>query len=391
MDRGSSGPDLQSQQVDPQTIGPTQADLDQIARDRDSLRDQVRARDVEILSAQQTLQLLRSDLAAHRAESASDKSRLQTLEGDIVRARQDVEVSRKAYADRERRTLSRDLGKVVRECDALCHEYTAAFQRFTSISATIEAPPPQTNLRLDPGFDTDQPAGGIARSLPKKLRAAGIKTLMRPDPNGLAADPSHLSRRGLKRSDPFPSREDESMEEEDESEFELGEGSTGGESPSPDQASPPPSKDVIEVGSASDDEEEEEEENDDLYEAQTLMAISQSRSEARRRDHASPLRQTAGGSGGSPGGSAGSNSDTGSGDPSNGFGPTGGPGPANPPMGASPVGSPSYLRTLSLRAVAYRVMVAADIDPWIESRLVNQDLIAMSVSFLFPMLPFRPD
>ncbi|POM76002.1 Hypothetical protein PHPALM_6809, partial [Phytophthora palmivora] len=115
---------------------------------------------------------------------------------------------------------------------------------------------------------------------------------------------------------------------------------------------------AIEVGSASDDEEEEEEEENaevagDLYEAQTLMAISQSRSEARRRDHASPQRQSAGGYGGSPGGSDGSSSDMGSGDQGDGNNPT-------------------------------------DIDPWIESRLANQTLIAMSVNCLFPILPFRP-
>ncbi|POM71994.1 Hypothetical protein PHPALM_11371 [Phytophthora palmivora] len=36
-------------------------------------------------------------------------------------------------------------------------------------------------------------------------------------------------------------------------------------------------------------------------------------------------------------------------------------------------------------------MVAADIDPSIESRLANQTLIVMTVNFLFPTLPFRPD
>ncbi|POM64920.1 Hypothetical protein PHPALM_19483, partial [Phytophthora palmivora] len=149
------------------------------------------------------------------------------------------------------------------------------------------------------------------------------------------------------------------MEEEDESEFDLGE--------------------VIEVGSGSDEEEEEEEENaevaDDLYEAQTLMAISQSRSEARRRDHASPQRRSVGGSGGSPGGS----------------------GPANPPPGRQPpritfvpqVPFPED-RCIPGRRIV-RVMAAADIDPWIESRLANQTLIAMTVNFLFPILPFRPD
>ncbi|POM75091.1 Hypothetical protein PHPALM_7852 [Phytophthora palmivora] len=43
-----------------------------------------------------------SDLAAHQARSASDTARLQTLEGDLTRARHDVEVAQKAYADRER-------------------------------------------------------------------------------------------------------------------------------------------------------------------------------------------------------------------------------------------------------------------------------------------------
>ncbi|POM67599.1 Myosin heavy chain, striated muscle, partial [Phytophthora palmivora] len=378
-DRGSSEPDCQSRHADPLPTGPTQADLDQIVRERNSLQDQIRARDAEILSAQRTLGLLllQSDLAAHRARSASDTTRLQTLEGDLTRARHDVEVAQKAYADRERtitenqaqiRTLSRDLGKVVRERDALRHEYTAAFRRLTSISTTIGAPPPQTQLRLDPGSYTDQPAGGIPRSLSAETSGSEDQ----------GADASDLSL-----------AEDESMDEEDESEFDLGGGSTGGRSPSPDQASTPPSKDVgpgrssgevIEVGSGSDEEEEEEEEEnakvaDDLYEAQTLMAISQSRSEARRRDHASPQRRPAGGSGGSPGGS----------------------GPANPPPGRQPpritfvpqVPFPEG-RCVPGRRIA-RTMAAADIDPWIESQLVNQTLITMTVNFLFPILPFRSD
>ncbi|POM77603.1 Hypothetical protein PHPALM_4990 [Phytophthora palmivora] len=179
------------------------------------------------------------------------------------------------------------------------------------------------------------------------------------------------------------------MDEEDQSEFDLGGGSTGGRSPSPDQASTPPSKDVdssqpsgevIEVGPGSDGEEEEEEEenaevDDDLYEAQTLMAISQSRSGARRQDHASPQRQSPGGSGGSPGGS----------------------GPANPPPGRQTpritfvpqVPFPEG-RCIPGRRIA-RVIAAANVDPWIESRLVNRTLIAMTVNFLFPILPFWPD
>ncbi|POM70328.1 Hypothetical protein PHPALM_13247, partial [Phytophthora palmivora] len=62
------------------------------------------------------------------------------------------------------------------------------------------------------------------------------------------------------------------MDEEDESEFDLGGGSAEGRSPSPDQASTPPSKDVersrssggevIEVGSGSEEAEEGEEEED---------------------------------------------------------------------------------------------------------------------------------
>ncbi|POM77538.1 Myosin heavy chain [Phytophthora palmivora] len=378
-----------SQRADLPLTGPTQADLDQIVRERDSLQDQIRARDAEILSAQRTLGLLQSDLAAHRARSASDKVRVQTLEGDVTHARHDVEVVQKAYADRERtitenqaqiRTLSRDLGKVVRERDALRHEYTAAFQRLTSISATIGAPPPQTQLRLDPGSDTDQPAGGIPRS--PSAETSGSEDQ--------GADASGSKRSRSRSSSPSPSRpqkkrsvpveaEDESMEEEDESEFDLGGGSTGGGSPSPDQGASPSSKDaesrkstgeVIEVGSASDEEEEEEEENaevaDDLYEAQTLMAISQSRSEARRRDHASPQRRSVGGSGGSPDGS---DSDTGSGGQSNGAGPTGGSGPASPPSGRQPrritfvpqVPFPEDRCVPGRRIV--RAMAAADIDP----------------------------
>ncbi|POM73484.1 Myosin heavy chain, striated muscle [Phytophthora palmivora] len=397
--------------------GPTKADLYQIVRERDSLQDQIRAQDAEILSAQRTLGLLQSDLAAHRARSASDKAQLQTLEGDITRARHDVEVAQKAYADRERtitenqaqiRTLSRDLGKVVHERDALRHEYTAAFQRLTSISATIGAPPPQTQLRLDPGSDTDQPAGGIPRSPSAETSGSedqDVDTSKSKRSRSRSSSPSP-SRPQKKRSVPLEA-DGESMDEEDESEFDLGGGSAGGRSPSPDQASTPPSKDgepsqssgeVIEVGSGSDEEEEENAEvADDLYEAQTLMAISQSRSEARRRDHASPQRRSAGGSGGSPGGSDGSNSDTGSRGQGNGFGPTGGSGPTNPPPGRQ---SPRITfvpqvpfpegRCIPGRRIV-RVMAAADIDPWIESRLANQILIAMTVNFLFPILPFRPD
>ncbi|POM78103.1 Hypothetical protein PHPALM_4412 [Phytophthora palmivora] len=397
-DRGSSGLDPQSRPADLPPTGPTQADLDQIVRERDSLQDQIRARDVEILSAQRTLGLLQSDLAAHRARSASDTTRLQTLEGDLTRARHDVEVAQKAYADRERtitenqaqiRTLSQDLGKVVRERDALRHEYTAAFQRLTSISATIGAPPPQTQLRLDPGSDTDQPAGGIPRSPSAETSGSEnqyVDTSKSKRSRSRSNSPSP-SRPQKKRSVPLEA-DDGSMNEEDESEFDLGGGIRW-------------RKIVIEVGSASDEEEEEEEENaevaDDLYEAQTLMTISQSRSEARRRDHASPQRRSAGGSGGSPDGSNGSDSDTGSGGQGNGAGPTGVAGPASPPSGRQPrritfvpqVPFPED-RCIPGRRIA-RAMAAADIDPWIESRLANQTLITMTVNFLFPILPFRPE
>ncbi|POM67686.1 Hypothetical protein PHPALM_16268 [Phytophthora palmivora] len=316
-DRGSSDPDPQSRQAYPLSTGPTQADLDQIVRERNSLQDQIRARDAEILSAQRTLGLLQSDLAAHRARSASDTTRLQTLEGDLTHP-------------------------------------------------------------IASGSDTDQPAGGIPRS-------PSAETSGSEDQD---ADASGSKRSRSRSSSPSPSRpqkkrsvpveaKDESMEEEGESEFDLGE--------------------VIEVGSGSDEEEEEEEENaevaDDLYEAQTLIAISQSRSEARRRDHGRSI----GGSGGSPGGSDGSDSDTGSGGQGNGSGPTGGSGPANPPPGRQPPRITSVPqvpfpegRCIPGRRIV-RVMAAADIDPWIESRLANQTLIAMTVNFLFPILPFRPD
>ncbi|POM73532.1 Hypothetical protein PHPALM_9612 [Phytophthora palmivora] len=159
-------------------------------------------------------------------------------------------------------------------------------------------------------------------------------------------------------------------------------GSVGGGSPSPDQTSTPSSKEVepsrssgevIEVGSGSDEEEEEEEENaevaDDLYEAHTLMAISQSRSEARRRDHASPQRRSAGGS---PGGSDGSNSDAGSGDQGNGSDPQADLARPIRLLGASSPESPSSPRSHSLR-------------------LANQTLITMTMNFLFPILPFRSE
>ncbi|POM81865.1 Histone methylation protein [Phytophthora palmivora] len=134
-----------------------------------------------------------------------------------------------------------------------------------------------------------------------------------------------------------------------------------------------------------------------LCKAQTLMAISQSRYEGRRRDHAPPQHHLAGESGGSPDGSNGSNSDTGSGDQGNGSGPTGGSGPANPPNGRQPpritfvpqVPFPEG-RCVPGRRIA-RVMAAADIDPWIESRLENQTVITISVNFLFPIQPFQPD
>ncbi|POM65249.1 Hypothetical protein PHPALM_19065, partial [Phytophthora palmivora] len=54
-DRGSSGPDPQSRSADLPHTGPTQADLDQIVQERDSLQSQIHARDAEILAAQRTL------------------------------------------------------------------------------------------------------------------------------------------------------------------------------------------------------------------------------------------------------------------------------------------------------------------------------------------------
>ncbi|KAG6606490.1 uncharacterized protein IUM83_14430 [Phytophthora cinnamomi] len=154
-------------------------------------------------------------------------------------------------------------------------------------------------------------------------------------------------------------------------------------------------EDTSDTGGTNDDEEEDEETaqiTNELLEAQTLQAMAQSRSAERRRQHASPrCGPVIGGSGGSPDDDPdddevpGANPDP---DPR-------GPNPA-PASRRRPARNPlapvapfrSEAQCIPGRAQP-RILIQADVDPWISDELDNKTLAAMRIQALFPVLPIQ--
>ncbi|KAE8970173.1 hypothetical protein PR001_g27287 [Phytophthora rubi] len=157
-----------------------------------------------------------------------------------------------------------------------------------------------------------------------------------------------------------------------------------------------------EAGSGSDEEEDEDaaEVADDLLEAQTLQALAQSRSAERWRRQASPRRgPRVAGSGASPDGSDGSDSDAGSAPRSASNADSSGGAPASPRR--QPAGSPTPdpMRPVAPfgpeelcipgRAQA-RAMIQREVDPWLADQIADTAMITMLINVLFPVLPTRP-
>lgn len=152
------------------------------------------------------------------------------------------------------------------------------------------------------------------------------------------------------------------------------------------------------------DEEEDEEMANELFEAQTLEGLSQSRSEERRRQHASPHRSlTASGAGEPPDGDDGSDPHD---DPY--------PVPQRDPdpiqqrdpdphsRRSDPAGQPPALDPLAPVATFApsadcipgserpHVLVPADCNPWLVEELNDVAMVSMLIDVLFSILPTAP-
>ncbi|KAG6578199.1 uncharacterized protein IUM83_16470 [Phytophthora cinnamomi] len=154
-------------------------------------------------------------------------------------------------------------------------------------------------------------------------------------------------------------------------------------------------EDTSGTGGTNDDEEEDEETaqiTNELLEAQTLQAMAQSRSAERRRQHASPRRgPVIGGSGGSPDDDPDDDEVPGTNPDPDPRGPN--PAPANrrrparnPLAPVAPFGSEA--QCIPGRAQP-RILIQADVDPWISEELDNKTLAAMRIQALFPVLPIQ--
>ncbi|KAG3066719.1 hypothetical protein PI124_g21011 [Phytophthora idaei] len=153
--------------------------------------------------------------------------------------------------------------------------------------------------------------------------------------------------------------------------------------------------------SPSDSEADEEPEDDvepkiadELLEEDTLRALSQSRSEARRLSHASHKSRLSSGSGPSP------DSPSGSHDGSSGAGGSGGSGPPDP--GSRPSAPPQIATSAHLLPQAPfgpddacipgrsrpRPLVASEPEPWAVSKLNRVPIASMKIVLIFPDLPF---
>ncbi|OWZ13695.1 hypothetical protein PHMEG_00012922 [Phytophthora megakarya] len=128
-----------------------------------------------------------------------------------------------------------------------------------------------------------------------------------------------------------------------------------------------------------------------MLQTQTLMALSRSRSEQRRRDHAAPHRTGAGGAG-----------DPGSGGDSDGEGSSSSSGGGGGGSPVDPAAMPLVSTMLPRRHFApdhvcipgrqqTRQYNIADVDPWVIQRIDTLTIMTMTLEALSRALPFRPD
>ncbi|OWZ05120.1 hypothetical protein PHMEG_00022848 [Phytophthora megakarya] len=130
---------------------------------------------------------------------------------------------------------------------------------------------------------------------------------------------------------------------------------------------------------------------DDMFQAQTHMALSRSRSDQRRHDHAAPHRAGAGGAE-----DPGSGDDSDGGDWSNGSGGGGGGSPVD--QAEMPLPSTMLLRRLFAadhecipgrqQSRQYNIV---DVDPWVIQKINTLTIMTMTLEVLSRALPFRPE
>ncbi|KAE8882669.1 hypothetical protein PF007_g9011 [Phytophthora fragariae] len=264
---------------------------------------------------------------------------------------------------------------------------------------------PQGRTPPEPDAATSPPRSKRSRSLPASPDSSPAPptkrrvTPLSPDGNDnrgpkSSAEGSGSSPVDLTQDDGHVADGDRGMSDASDADSDAGSGSQGSAGSGGEKDS----------GAKSSSEEEEGEDTaevaDDLLEAQTFQALAPSRSAERRRRQASPRGgPKIAGSGASPDGSEGSDSDASPAPRSApNAGSSGGP-PASPrrqPAGSStpdpikpkaPFGREEIC--IPGRAQA-RVMIQREVDPWLADQISDMAMVTMLISALFLVLPTRP-
>ncbi|EGZ18318.1 hypothetical protein PHYSODRAFT_332140 [Phytophthora sojae] len=406
----------------------TLADLDRAVQERDT---------PELTHLQDLQETAVADLArvyrerdAYRDEVTQVRLELKDLQADFDASEQTVTTlgQRVSAIESQRQSLAQDLIRMSHERDGLQEEVNVALWQLSSISRLADARPgaieevvnPAYILSLirvaPPGSAEQQPTAetsdrDCSDPVPNQQMASSASKRDRgretpdPDPTPLAKcrifSPQSESREALDRGDgcSSPAKGSEIADDGGLSDSQRGEGSDQeddrGDKGNGDGHEEEDHNELEEQGNDDGEDEETESMANDLFEAQTLEALSQSRSEERRRQHASPRRRPSSGAGRAP-------------DDGDGSDPHEDPDPT-PPQDPDPRNLPPArarrppVQDLLAPVVPFapdadcipgrenaHALVPTDCQPWQVDHLNDAAMVTMLIDVLFPILPTAP-
>ncbi|EGZ14991.1 hypothetical protein PHYSODRAFT_250221 [Phytophthora sojae] len=407
----------------------TMAALDQAVRERDN-PELTRLRDLQETTVADLAQVC-PERDALQGEVNQVRSEFNDLKSDFDASEQTVTtMGRRIQAiESESRSLTQDLIRMSHERDVLQLELSVARWQLTSITTLARARPGAIEEVLDPayilsliriappGSAEQQPAGKTSDPAQRDPDPEANPELSRQIDSGTSKrdrgpetpDPD-LTPAVKRRIFSPPSEHDEAMDQE---EFEEKGGDNPEEKDDDDQEEDDDDDQEEDDGDQEDGNDHEEGEDDEhheaseetndddaeteimaneLFEAQTREALSRSRSDERRRQHAYPRRQLLSSAGGAP-------------DDDDGLDPHEDPDPTAP---QDP--DPRSLRPDRARRPPVQdplapvvpfapdsdcipgrehahMLVLADCHPWLVDRLNDVAMVSMLVDVLFPILP----
>ncbi|KAE9018182.1 hypothetical protein PF011_g6373 [Phytophthora fragariae] len=371
-------------------------DLIRTVRDRDTARtdaDRLRG-DVSDLDAKLTTAKKTQGVPAK--ELADAKRRLQDLEHSV------------RVLQRERDTARDARDQTRRERDAFQRDLDVARQKLAAVAMTVGPISAADAGTSGPAAVLhsmrDLPTQAISQPIslsdsgpapPAKRRVAPLS----PDSDGDRGSKSSVGKSG---SNPGNLTPDDGQFADDDRDLDDASDEDSGAPPESHASNGSHRQQDTEAESRSDEEEDEDaaEVADDLLEAQTLQALAQSRSAERRRRQASPrCGPKVAGSGASPNGSDGLDSDADSGPRSVPNADSSGGAPSSPRRRPAGSPAPDPMQLVALfgpeelcipgRAQA-RAMIQREVDPWLADQISDVAMVTMLINTLFPILPTRP-